>query len=693
MALKYKKNYNSIIVDDPIYGKVTVPYPFSKIVLTKEMLRLEKISQNGFSQYEFSDLENNDRLSHSVGAFYVMSLILERLETVLSNYNISISDDDKDIALCSMLLHDIGHGPFSHSLEVVTNYSHEKRTTDIILGDTEVGKLLLELFGIQKVKQIASFIAEINNKDDLGKDSFTKLLKNLVSNQLDADRLDYLVRDAYYMNMPSGIDLDLIISNLNVIVDSNQEYALLIDRKGLSSVENVLIQRYQMYRDVYLSPLPMLSEFLFKHLLDKYKNNSILKNLPVSKYFKILAEDNSISNLSDFIQMVDSDFKESFEVLMENDVDPIVAYLSNYKNLSDYILIENNISVRKIQNYLTEIFGDIDLSNSLSVINIKTKRELYKKDQILNIKCGNRILDLLECTSLIQSDEFFENIYTFFNPTMLKLELGMTDEQFNKYINKIDKIIDLLNKKPEEFELKYIIKDCDDSDLLETIIDLFLSNGFKIISRVNKENYDDYFDTPDLQIYHSGGSLRIRKETKDSQVKYKGTYKIPLGEGEVYSSRTEIEDILQTSDFNEFVKHMKDNNIEIDFSKIIDKPILNCTTNRTDILLEKNSVRVCLSLDKTIYTNYFLDDIKVIDGMVEIEAVGEINNRIILNEIHKFINEGLNNLFVNKQSKYERGINSTLTIYNCKQNEVQNIDSILNPSVHILKKKLKNSKN
>ena len=181
MAFTYKLGKdNSIIVKDPIYGEIIVPYPFSKIVLTSEMLRLSDISQNGFSHLHYKELENNDRLSHSVGAFYVMSLFLKRLEEILKDYNIELSKDDKDIALCSMLLHDIGHGPYSHTLELVTNYSHEKRTTEILLGNTEINKTITSLFGKDKVRTIASFIAEINDSQELGKDSFTKLLKNLV---------------------------------------------------------------------------------------------------------------------------------------------------------------------------------------------------------------------------------------------------------------------------------------------------------------------------------------------------------------------------------------------------------------------------------------------------------------------------------------------------------------------------------
>ena len=624
MAFNYKTNYSDslkgkITVEDPIYGLIDVEYPYSEIVKSKEMQRLGHISQNGFSQYEFPGLKYNDRLSHSVGAFHVMQLILERLEKVLKIYDIELSQDDKDIALCSMLLHDIGHGPFSHSLELITNYSHEKRTTDILLGNTEISKLLTELYGDKKVKQIASFIAEINNQEDLGKDSFTKLLNNLVSHQLDADRLDYLVRDAYYVGINSSINLKRIIKNLNVVVNKNQEYELLIHRNGLSSTENVLIQRYQMYRDIYLSAISVLGDELFKILIDKYRNNPKLQDLPVTPAFKILAQDPSISNLNDFLQMTDDDFHKSFQVLMNNDIDQEIAYLSTFANLSDYVLIENDVSVDKIKELLKEIFGDINLENTLSIIQIKNKNKLYKKEQSLHIQLGNKIADISDCTNLIRPQEILESTVTFFNPEILRIELRLTKEEFKKYESEVERMLEELNKKPEEFELKYIVNEEESEEsLLEKLKEIFTSNGFNIVSINEKENCDEYFDTSNLDLYSKGGSLRIRQTTNKDKIKYKGTYKMPLGEGEVFSSRTEIEESLKDSTFEAFESKMHETGVPVDFEQIIKRPILNSTTKRCDVVLEKNGVQVCLSLDNSTYTNHFLGEVAVNDKMIEI---------------------------------------------------------------------------
>lgn len=675
MAFVYKKDKNnSLVVDDPIYGKIIVPYPFSSIVLTREMQRLSGISQNGFSQLEFKDLRDNDRLSHSVGAFYVMSLFLKRLEEILENFNIKLSEDDKDIALCSMLLHDIGHGPFSHSLELVTNYSHEERTTDILLGDTEVNKVITNFFGKQKVKKIASFIAEINDSYEIGKDSFTKLLNNLVSYQLDADRIDYLLRDAHYVGICSAIDLKRIISSVNVVVNNNQEYELLIDRKGLASIENVLLQRYQMYRDVYLSPISVLGDYIFKNIIERYRNNMELHKESVSTSFKILATNPRVSNLDDFLKMKDEDFKDSFKLLSETKIDSIMAYLCNFNNIEDYILIKNDISIEKIKTKLKEVFGEINLDNTLSIISIGTRTKLYKKEQKLNIQNGNRIMDLTECTNLIRPQEILEDIYIFFNPQLLKLELGLSDIEFRKYESEVRKMIEELNKKPEEFELKYIINEKQNEEinqeiLLNQIISVFMSNGFRTVSVTEKENNDEYYDTKNLDLYKNGGSLRIRKIRQKDKEKIKATCKVPLKKGEVYSSRSEIEETLSDDSFETFKKKMIDSGVTVNFDDIFKFPILKTHTKRKDIVLDKNNVQVCLSFDNSLYTNHLLNETSAYDKMIEIEAIGELNNRIILNEIHDFITSNFSNLEVNKQSKYERGINRTLQVYNQQFNQ------------------------
>lgn len=659
---KYEKNRDgSLLVYDPIYGKIKVEEPFVSIIFTKEMFRLKDITQNGFSYYEFPNLEENDRLSHSVGAYHVMSLILNHLENKLKPYHIKFSQDDKDIALCSMLIHDIGHGPGSHSFEVAVDYSHEKRTADILLGNTEIHGLLLEKFGLKKLKKIASFIADINEQEENHvKNSFMKLLKNLVSHQLDADRLDYLARDAFYVGNPSPFDLDKIISNLNVVVNNNQEYELVIHRNALASTENVLITRYQMYRDVYLSPISVLGDRLFCLILKRYLANPLLHKLNLSKTFRLAAQGGPIP-LSDFLEMKESDLRNDYEILKHNKIDPVIAYLCDVSKISDYILLEREVKRGQLEQEFQEVFGLQPVHDSNGIIQINTRTVFYKKEQKLNIQNHNRICDITECTNLIRPQEVLENSYTFVNPVLCQLELGCFDkvEKGAK-----EKMLEHLDKKPVEFELKYIIEaDISKESLKKQVLSLFMQNGYQVVEETQKENSDDYFDTCDFALWQKGASLRVRQATnQNGKKKIKGTFKDLLGENQVYSSRNEIEFPLEEASYDSLMKEMKSIS-DCDFSKVHPSPVLNSCTKRTDILLEKDGYQVCVSLDDTIYSNYMLFGTMASDRMIEIEAKGAVINRVMLNEIHDFVSNGMRGLQINTDSKYQRGIKKTYYVY------------------------------
>ena len=232
-------------------------------------------------------------------------------------------------------------------------------------------------------------------------------------------------------------------------------------------------------------------------------------------------------------------------------------------------------------------------------------------------------------------------------------------------------MVEELNKKPEEFELKYIIDEyqkeeklLDQESLLNKIISIFTMNGFEVVSINKKENNDEYYDTKNLNLYKNGGSLRIRKIEQNGKEKIKATYKVPLEKGEVYSSRSEIEETLSSDNFDIFRQKMIDLGVMINFDEILEFPILNSRTRRTDVVLDRNGVQVCLSIDNSQYINHALNEILATDRMIEIEAIGELNNRIVLNEIHNFITSAFKDLIISKQSKYERGINRTIQLYN-----------------------------
>lgn len=666
MAFNYtlKDDGKTMEVQDPIYGKIEIHSPFTEIILTKEMQRLNEITQTGFSAYDYPGLKNNERLSHSVGAFYVMSQIIEHLEKELKRYDIFISKDDKDMALCSMLLHDIGHGPFSHSFEKVTKYSHEKRTTDILLGDTEVNHLLTSIYGKAKLKRIASYIAEIDEYGDEEKNetksSFTKLLKSLISHQLDADRLDYLVRDSYHAGLPSAINYKNVIQSLGVSVNNNQEYELLVDKKGLTNIETILIERFQRYRDVYLSRSDGILEQVFLKIIDIYKKSPDLVGAELPEKFKKVAINPENISLEDFIQISDKDFNDALDILKEYSTEPMLKYLSNMQQvLCDYQDLESNVKPESIKQNLENIFPNHDFSNTFSIVAFHSKNKLYKKEESLRINYGYAHKDLSEATPhLIRTDEYLEKNELYFNPEIVRIEQGMDEKEFEPYREEIKNMINELNKKPEEFELKYVI---DENQQLaqDKILETLLANGYEKVKTKSKENNDEYYDTKDLSLLTRGGSLRIRKLTQDGNQKYKATYKMPTTVGEVYSSRQEIELDLHTNSIEELKEKMKEKNVDVNLDEVLPNPLLNSVTQRQDFVLERNGVQVCLSFDNTKYTNHTIQEQSAEDSMVEIEALGNVEDRVMLNEINNILQKKFPTLKTNKQSKYERGIRKT----------------------------------
>ena len=664
MSFNYELKNKTMIVHDPIYGDIEIGEPFKDIILTKEMQRLEKISQNGFSKYDYPGLVNNERLSHSVGAFHVMSKMIEHLEKELKRYDISISKDDKDMALCSMLLHDIGHGPFSHTFENLTGYSHEKRTTDILLGDTEVNKLLTSTYGSKKLKRIASYIAEINEDEEKieNKNNFTKLLKSLISHQLDSDRLDYLVRDSYHAGIVSAINYKNVIKTLGISINNNQEYELLFEKEGLSSIETILIERFQRYRDVYYSRTDGILTQSFINITEKYGKNPDLVKAKLPEEFKTFALNPKNIPLQEFLKMNDNQFIDAFNIIKENSSDKVLAYLCDMPRLlKDYQDLDTNtIEPEMIKQKLNKIFPEKDFSNTLSILSVNRKIKLYKKEESLRINCGNVHKDLSEATpNLIRPDEYLEKKELMFNPEMLRLELGMDEKEFKKYKEDVENMINELNRTPEEFELKYIV-DGEREIKQDEILNTLLEKEFKIIKISNKENNDEYYDTKDFALLKNGGSLRIRKITENGKEDYEGTYKMPISVGEVYSWRDELKVDLGKNSAKELKQKMKEKYPEIKLQDVFESPLLNSVTQRRDIVLDKNGVKVCLSFDNTRYTNHILNGKVQEDSMIEMEALGNSEHRVMLNEVNEILKEKFPWLQPNKQSKYERGMTKTM---------------------------------
>lgn len=243
----YRTNKRKII-NDPVYGFISIPGDLIYDLIEHPWFqRLRNIKQLGLTSFVYPGA-NHSRFQHCLGALYLMETALKTLK----GKNVYISDDEEEAALIAILLHDIGHGPFSHALEnsIIKGITHEDMSVLLMqkLNETFMGKLDL---AIRIFKGTYS----------------RKFFHELIAGQADMDRLDYLKRDSFFTGVIEGsVGSDRIIRMLNVIDDT-----LVIDEKGIYSIEKFLIARRLMYWQVYMHKTVLSSESLLMKVLKRAK--------------------------------------------------------------------------------------------------------------------------------------------------------------------------------------------------------------------------------------------------------------------------------------------------------------------------------------------------------------------------------------------------------------------------------------
>lgn len=237
------------VFKDPVHHSVYVQdMTIWKLINTPEFQRLRRIRQLGTSYLTFHGAEHS-RFSHSLGVYEITRKIISQFER--NGYS-DWPQEEKLLSLCASLLHDVGHGPFSHSLEEVFHTHHEQWTCDIILGDTGINRVLREADD-RLPDKVASVIRKTYDKP---------IVISLVSSQMDADRMDYLLRDAYFTGVNYGtFDLDRILRVLRPY-----QGKIVVKESGMHAVEDYLMSRYQMYWQVYFHPVTRSSEIVLRQI-------------------------------------------------------------------------------------------------------------------------------------------------------------------------------------------------------------------------------------------------------------------------------------------------------------------------------------------------------------------------------------------------------------------------------------------
>ncbi|WP_372745349.1 HD domain-containing protein [Lutibacter sp.] len=329
------------ILNDPIYGFITIPNALIYDLIEHPYFqRLRRVSQMGLSYLVYPGAHHT-RFHHAIGSMYLM----QNAVRILRFKGVEISNEEENAVYIAILLHDIGHGPFSHALEksIVAGVNHESISLKFMeaLNDEFNGKLSLA---------IKIFKNEYHRK----------FLHQLIASQLDMDRLDYLKRDSFYTGVAEGnINSERILTMLNVKDDT-----LMVEEKGIYSVEKFIVARRLMYWQAYLHKAGLGAEKLMEKILVRAKELTLKGvKLPASKAFSYflnnqINEDNfNNETLKTFSRLDDYDVFLSIKEWISND-DFILSTLSKNlinRNLPKVKLENQPISLERIEKLKNEV--------------------------------------------------------------------------------------------------------------------------------------------------------------------------------------------------------------------------------------------------------------------------------------------------------------------------------------------------
>ena len=379
------KNYptNKLkILNDPIYGFIRIPNSLIfDIIEHPSFQRLRRVSQMGFSNLVYPGA-NHTRFHHALGCLHLM----QKTVNVLRVKGISISEQEENALYIAILLHDIGHGAFSHALEhsIVTGISHE-----------EISLKYMHQLNKQFDGQLDLAISVFNGE------YHRKFLHQLITSQLDIDRLDYLKRDSFYTGVAEGnISSDRLIAMINVV-----DNELVIEKKGIYSVEKFLIARRLMYWQVYLHKTSLVAEYMLVNILTRAKElanqgvelfgSSSLKFFLYQKTHKNNF-DNKVLNL--FSELDDYDVLSAIKE-WTNHSDKILSKLSLMivnRNLLKIEMFDEEVSNDHLSNTTSKFLKISKISEEEAkyfVFSGKISNQAYNKNQPIKIASKNGTIE------------------------------------------------------------------------------------------------------------------------------------------------------------------------------------------------------------------------------------------------------------------------------------------------------------
>lgn len=393
------------IINDPIYGFITIPCKLVfDLIEHKYFQRLRRISQMGFSYIVYPGAHHT-RFHHALGAMFLMQKAVQ----VLRSKGVAVSEKEEEALYVAILLHDIGHGPFSHAMEnsIVEGVSHE-----------QISLLFMEDLNLKFNRQLTLAIEIFKDENP------RKFLHQLVSGQLDMDRLDYLKRDSFYTGVPEGtVNAQRLIAMLNVEND-----ALVVEEKGIYSVENFLVARRLMYWQVYLHKTGIVAEQLLVRVLKRAKQLTAQGVcLPASEALSFFLKNNI--SLKDFTEEVlhtfskldDYDIISAMKTWVSND-DFVLKNLSKMLLNRDLLKVKvksQEFSIQKVNEKRSKLVSKYSISEeeaSFFVFTGKLENQAYsmEKDTINLLKINGKIIDVAKASDQLNLEALSKSVVKYY---------------------------------------------------------------------------------------------------------------------------------------------------------------------------------------------------------------------------------------------------------------------------------------
>lgn len=392
------------ILNDPIYGFITIPASLLyDLIQHPYFQRLRRIKQMGLSSLVYPGAEHT-RFHHALGCMHMMQKAVQ----VLRFKNVEISKEEEEALYIAILLHDIGHGPFSHAMEhsIVENIHHE-----------EISLLFMEALNEE-------FEGKLSLAIEIFKGNYRrKFLIQLISSQMDMDRMDYLKRDSFYSGVAEGnINSERLIQMINV----HNDY-LVVEEKGIYSVEKFLVARRLMYWQCYLHKTSVGAELLLAKILKRAKQLTLQGvDLPASNALKFFIENSVVkvdfnkTVLNNFALLDDADIYTALKNWQFHD-DHVLSYLSSAivnRKLFHVQLVSGDEMNSKLIYYkqLCKETLNVDDEVDFFVFGDKLSNQAYdlKADPIRIFTKNHEVVDVLEASDQYNLKALSEPVYKYF---------------------------------------------------------------------------------------------------------------------------------------------------------------------------------------------------------------------------------------------------------------------------------------